>query len=149
MPWSIHDFLLFVSDSCHKGEMTEGLIADSYWNQPSRKHKMMEKNILNWIVCCMFKCIGIIPLHAVYHRLLVHICLVRMGITANMWPFSPNPYIWKFFLSPSHLSQIHLFFWVIILWHESDTWYSPSKLLSFPIWRLYRTSWGEEAGGNL
>lgn len=97
MPWSIHDFLLFVSDSCHKGEMTEGLIADSYWNKPSRKHKMMEKNILNWIACCMFKCINIIPLHAVYHRLLVHICLVRMGITANMWPFSPNLYIWKVF----------------------------------------------------
>lgn len=159
MPWSIHDFLLLVSDSCHKGKITEGLIADSYWNKPSRRNtqndgeKYFKLNRVAYIQVHFWlfrESISIIPLHAGYHRLLVHICLVRMGITANMWPFSPNLYIWKvFFSSPSHLSQIHLDLWVIILWHESDTWYSPSKLLSFPIWRLYRTSWEEEAGGNV
>lgn len=79
---------------------------------------MMEKNILNWIVLYiqehfwLFReSFSIIPLHAVYHRLLVHICLVRMGIIANMWPFSPNLYIWKvFFVSLSSQVKFIWFF---------------------------------------
>lgn len=111
-------------------------------------HKLMEKNILNWGAWCIFEWVfGFLGNRSVLFSSMQDIIDWWMGITANMWLFSPNLSI--FFFSLSHLTQIHLDCWVILLWHESDTWYSQAKLLSFPIWRLYRTFWEKEAGVNV
>lgn len=115
-------FLLLVSDSWHKGKTT-GLIADSYWNNPSRGKKQNDGEKcfkLNRVVYIQVhfwlfrESISIIPLHAGYHRLLVHICLVRMGITANMWPFSPNLYIWKVFFRLPLISVKFIWFFGLL-----------------------------------
>lgn len=82
----------------------------------------------------------------------------REGILAYMWPCLLILCIWKSFRAPPafffsnhsslfsffRLLQIHSDCGAIILWHESDTWYACSKLLSFPI--LWRTEEPQRAG---